>query len=396
MFSSPLLLTIFFARSFAKLLLLLLLLLCPFAARSLFALQRLTIEHGSSVFSSAAFAYYGIVCVMARSDIDSALRFGSLGVKFLDLYKAKEFLPRVYAAYYGFIHPWKASVKESLEPLLLAHKIGLQTGDMEGAFICSNLYCLVASEAGTPLGTIDRQWAGFQEAMVATRHRTLLTYSMPKVQLIHHQMGLTKDPLSPIGDILDYDDVINSATENGHEATALVARLSRMFLAYTFNDLDLAENMARELKYLERIPLCIVRIFTNYIRGLVFLSCARDGRKARKNIRTAKKVIKSFEHWAVLSPHNCLDKLFLLQAELASVRGKNAEANSKFVAAVACAKNSGFPFTAALAAEQTARHFLRLADTSTARPYFEEACRYYREWGGTVKVNKLEAEIRTL
>ena len=42
-----------------------------------------------------------MLCIGAKDDIDAGFRFGQIGLKLLDMYKLKEYLPRVYAAFYG-------------------------------------------------------------------------------------------------------------------------------------------------------------------------------------------------------------------------------------------------------------------------------------------------------
>jgi len=357
---------------------------------------KLTMKHGSSVFSSAAFALYGSLICLDSHRIESAYRFGKLGVKFLEQFKAPEFLPRVYATYYGFIHAWKRPLRECLEPLLHGYRIGLQTGDMEGAFICANLYCLNAAESGIPLDVIDREWYHFQEAMLSSRHKSLLSLATNKLQYIHHYMGYTDEPLSPKGDLVDFDARLKSAEAIGDDFTWVSLKSNRMLLAYVFNDLDLAEETSFDMKCLRVIPPSMKKIVFTATSGLVALACARDGRNVRKNLRVAKKVIQELDHWGTFSPHNGLDKLYLMEAEYASVTGRELEAYRKYTCALAMAKEAGFLFMCALINERIGRHYLELRDKKSALPYFKEACRYYREWGGNAKLHLLETELKKL
>jgi hypothetical protein len=126
------------------------------------------------------------------------------------------------------------------------------------------------------------------------------------------------------------------------------------------------------------------------------IACAREGRKRRSNLRFARWIIKIMDYLATQTPFNCLDKLFLLEAEYASVTGRNDVAIKKYICAVGMAKDAGFPMYAALGYELWARHLHRTGDRPQARAYLLESCRLNREVGILRKVERLEAEIQQL
>lgn len=55
-------------------------------------------------------------------------------------FKAKPWLCRLSAGYYGCVHGWKKPIQEVLEPLKYAHGVGLECGDVEFAMINVNIY----------------------------------------------------------------------------------------------------------------------------------------------------------------------------------------------------------------------------------------------------------------
>lgn len=126
---------------------------------------RLTLEYGACVFTSAAFAQYGVF-LLNTGDVDAAYRYAKVGRAFVDMFKAREYLPKVSIMYYGLILPWKRPLEEVLEPLLEGYRVGLQIGDFEGACLCANMYCLNALACSVPLPLVDRQWEAFQDQMV--------------------------------------------------------------------------------------------------------------------------------------------------------------------------------------------------------------------------------------
>jgi hypothetical protein len=85
--------------------------------------------------------------------------------------------------------------------------------------------------------------------------------------------------------------------------------------------------------------------------------------------------------------------LFLLEAELASVCGRNAKAYEKYTCAIAMTAHSGFRMMDALANERAARHLLSRGEVLNAEQYFRRACSSYDEWGGKAKLERLQGEV---
>jgi predicted ATPase len=64
-------------------------------------------------------------------DIEAGSRYCDLSLKLMDIFKAREWLPRVYASCYGFCYVYDRPSGENLDPLLTAYRSGLGTGDFE-------------------------------------------------------------------------------------------------------------------------------------------------------------------------------------------------------------------------------------------------------------------------
>jgi hypothetical protein len=353
-------------------------------------------KYGASVFAASSFAYYGMLLINEKHDIENAFRYGSLGEKFLVRFDAHEFVPRVHAAFYGCIYPFRKPVKDVVCPLSEGYKVGMQTGDMEGAYLCMNLYCLNALEAGASVMQIEREWDFFRESMQSSRYTSFLKMAILHLQTLHHLSGKTDDPLASKGDLLDYDKELPLAKSRRDFTTYLALSMTRMILGFYFNDLDLAAKHLGALKFLKKMPPTLKKITAAFYGGLILIACAREGKKRRANLRFARWITKIMDYLATQTPYNCLDKLFLLEAEYASATGRNDVANKKYICAVGMAKDAGFPMYAALGYELWSRHLYRTGDRIQSRSFLLESCRLNREVGILRKVERLEEEIRQL
>ena len=124
---------------------------------------------------------------------------------------------------------------------------------------------------------------------------------------------------------------------------------------------------------------------------LISLAMAREGVNKRKNLGAARKSIKFMNGWARRCPENFMNKVFLMEAELASVQKKDALAYEKFICASSLAQTNGRVQDAALSCELLARHLHSRGQTSKAQKYFERACEFYSEWGALGKKRQLVA-----
>jgi hypothetical protein len=216
----------------------------------------------------------------------------------------------------------------------------------------------------------------------------------PSVQAVHHYMGLSSHPLSPK---CDTDEMLQYCIDNGLHESANGIRLGQMIVAYVFNDYERADNLAQiAVKDIWSMPPSFEIVRGTYMGAMVALAMAAKGENVRKNVKQAKKALKAMKQFSLACPANCLDKKFLLEAELASVCGKEAKAFEKFTCAIALAKENGFLFDHALANERTARFFVARGKLSDAAHYFRQACLLYGEWGGKAKVERLRSELDSL
>ena len=356
---------------------------------------RITLLCGLSPMASLAFTCYGLAC-LGSGDVDRAVRFGQLGLKLLDSFGATEYVPRVYAAYYGVIHSWRFPISDALEPLLRAHRVGLQTGDYEFAHLCSNSYCFLSVVAGVSIDEVMSHWSTFELSMSNLNRKMMLRLSLPFIQTISFYLNTAEEPLSFKGEIVDILEEERRNFESGRTNQALFTRLVRMEIAYVFGAYEVAHNLSGTLLHSDlMVPTVEIANF-HFFRGMISLAMTRTAKDTRKHIRIAKKTIDMFKPWSAKSPHNLLDRLCLMEGELASVCSRADEAYSKYTCAIAIAKDSGNVYLHALANERVGHHFLSLRQKETAESFFRRACLVYGEWGGKAKVRHLEAELELI
>jgi len=303
-------------------------------------------------------------------------------------------MPRVASGYYLFVHFWVGTIESSLEPLKTAYEIGMTHGDVEFAFAAAMTYLFVQFEMRPLLETLSA-YERLRERMMFYSQETVWSLTRPFCQSIHNLLGHT-GPGGPTvleGDFLDHGTLRRFQE---HSPTLyLFVNFHGMVLNYLFGDLKQASECAK-----------VVRPMTNYPPGgmegalLVFydgLIAARNAQmkqKAWRSRRRAEHQLKRLSHWAKFAPHTFLCRAFLLEAELRVACGDHLSAHSKYVAAIALAKDSGFLNIVALSNELAAKYFLQRSEEKIAEGFLREALEYYERWGAIAKVEHLRCEFK--
>ncbi len=283
---------------------------------------------------------------------------------------------------------------DTFEPLRHAHTVGLETGDVEFGFVSANFLCMNCFEAGVPLPCVERSLKTFCDMMAVRKQQPLLRLGMVALQAAHHLMGFTDDPLSLIGDVLDMREFLDVGETTIIPTVKTAMAFRRTFLAYIFDDLDLILELVDLWRgRIFNIPPSAIVLSACFVDGLVALMLARRRpHERKKHLRIADSQIRRFKRLANDSPQNCLDKLFLLQAEKASVMGNHKVAVKKYTCANALAADSGCLWSQAIANERAGEHLSLRGDTLQARKFIDRAIEVWGRWGATAKTRRLKAK----
>ena len=200
------------------------------------------------------------------------------------------------------------------------------------------------------------------------------------------------DPKILQGKLIDED--VEKAKTGNNPHFMLWIRFAQMQLAYFFGDYDLAE------KYLDAAPEIYMNssgamdcAVTLVYECLVLLELARAGKRRLRRILYVRRRLKRLRLWAMHSPLNFLGKQFLLEAELASVRGDRQKARSHFRSAILHSREGGFWMEEAVSNERLGRHYLESNEEKSAIPFLKAARDIYENWGALTLVNHMEEQF---
>jgi hypothetical protein len=244
--------------------------------------------------SPLAFATFGMLCIKWFPTPDAAFRYGELGLELLDMFQVREYLPRVYAAYYACIFQWRYHLPDSLDHLKKAQRVGMQTGDVEFACLCANLWGYIAMDTDIPLDEIENHWTSFQTTMKSRRQKSILRMSVTCLQAIQYLQGKDVD-FAVTKQLLQYSiDNHIASTRNG-------IHWSEAKTAYLFNNLFRADEIAFDVcfsKYVHTLPPTCEIVQIAFLNGMIALAMATQKRNDCKfrPKRTRKQYIAEGKH----------------------------------------------------------------------------------------------------
>jgi hypothetical protein len=307
-------------------------------------------------------------------------------------FNVKQWIGRVYCAFYGGLFILKMPYQEAAEPLKYAYLVSMEIGDIEYAFLNGHM-CLWVQFQISPLPSLhaDSQALLKQMTLFGQDHNAIMM--KPFDFLLQDLLFNVKSELNcPAEQIVNSFKYIGIQTANKNVATW--SHFSLLIIYYLFGHIDHAYIHARACMA-DVVPIShanstdlAIKVF--YI-GLTYVAHARRSRAVW--IQSAKKCLYMLKKFSKQAPLNVLGKQYLLEAELASFRRDTTAAFGKFIAAIAVAKEAGFIAETALCNERTAKFLWMNGETARSKSYFSEALSYYKQWGSEPKVQHLTNEI---
>ena len=326
--------------------------------------------------------------------LDTLLREGHhLGVEYVE--------SRFIYAVEGLINHWSKPLRDSLEPLREGNRLGMECGDMESAGFNLGLYLARTYLSGCQLG-------GNAVTEFIDRHIEYQNIDRDDSQQVHITSELhietyfldlkTLQGVEIQEDERDFDGILAVANEIGNQSLYGNIYLIRLDLKVFFGEWEEAAemlNLAGNVQ--DAIFALIAGVRWTILEALISIKATRFSKKMLTSFkwrRRAYKAVKRVRGWAKKKNPNIEHSLHLIEAELASLKGKKMKAISHYRDAIDTAEKNGFLQDQALSNELASLYFGSIGDTTQQSIHRETAIQCYSEWGAAAKVEQLRT--RTL
>mmetsp|Transcript_10287 Transcript_10287/g.16452 ORF Transcript_10287/g.16452 Transcript_10287/m.16452 type:complete len:594 (+) Transcript_10287:340-2121(+) len=193
---------------------------------------------------------------------------------------------------------------DSLEPYLEIYRHALARGAVETAFSSAMHFPLTYFACGRPLNALlDAKLVLFHDKATQLKlHGFAALFHCSRQVLYNLQGKKNRNVLGVVSvqadptEILDENSILSKMEGRTKSMTMRDFGIYRMFLACIFGDLDAMERM---MDRLEGSPLFDLSLARQNLRftycGIAAYLLARDGRNAKKNLKTAQDIVKELK-----------------------------------------------------------------------------------------------------
>ncbi|XXX76529.1 AAA family ATPase [Sorangium sp. So ce134] len=354
-----------------------------------FTMVDICVRHGNSPLAAFAYSIYGVIqCLM--NNIDQAFALGRLAIELANTFGAVELESRIHATVHVLIHHWKRHLRETLDPLLHAVQVGLETGDIEYAAYGSIFHSTHSFFTGEDLATTELRMKHSVDLSLKLNNQYSLYQCRIWRQLVCSLRDPSADKLRLVGDSFDETTMIPCL---GQSRTSIMSlHLAKGMLLYYFGSAqqayaclrageeyqDAAMGMVTDLEYKFYYSLAI----------LAAIDHLPDGERADA-LAKVDAFRQRLEMWARSAPENVQHKHDLVSAELARVKQAALEAMDLYDRAIEGARKHGYVQEEALAYELASSFYRRIGRREIAQHYVTLAYRGYALWGADAKCQAL-------
>lgn len=362
-------------------------------ALALIALRclQLTLSKGAGKFSAHTFAGFGLI-LLELGNGEAAHRFGDISKRYLTRFPDRECRPRTLLLLYFHLHPIRHPVHESLEPLLYAHQIGFDTGDVqygEGAAIA---YCTIYVKCGLPLEPVSRDMRSFLAQMDDYSQFAAISLTQLYLQMTLNMMGESANPAVMTGAIINETDMLTALTQDGGQALRIFWSL-KLILLYMFDE---RTEMAKTLLVLRRkvksggFTLSVaLRIFMRSLASSE-LAISTGQRKYKDQAKRLTRRMKQYvEKGKMINYYHMVELLLAEQTQL-DPRAKHEDIKDAYFKAIRMSTRRGFVPDTAIATERLARYLLTQNEPEDAKFYLQQSKGLYKDWGAIAKVQHMD------
>jgi predicted ATPase/class 3 adenylate cyclase len=359
----------------------------------------ISLRHGNSRASSFGYVLYGLARGALFGDYKGGHEFGRLAVELAKSDADTSQQGKILTIFSGWLNFWREPIDESVKLLRVSLKLALDAGDIQYAHYAVLQIIFLRFARGANLDELINEFSYFQPVIErAADWFTQTTFGFRRQFIIALQSrtgSWNRLEESVLG-----DESIESSLRAAGNLTALtyyyVAKAQLAYLFGFFSEaLRFSDAADAEIKTILNQIIVVEHYF---YRGLISAALIRQTRTDNRStlVGILKGCGAKLARYAVNCPNNfaCHDRL--LQAESASVAGRNERAVALFDEAAKLAREQAFYQIDALAHELAGQCYLASDRDHVAGMYLLSARKSYVQWGAFAKADQLSHKYSSI
>jgi len=360
---------------------------------------QLSLKHGNTPVSAAVYSVYGMMLAIALGRHAKGYKIAKAGLELSERYGITSIKCKTYMLFGGIVCQFAGAVREGEPYLKQAVRFGMESGDYVyssfaiGAHI-NSLY------VQAPLDVLSRGLTEYMEVLEETKDEFVLENVYLYRQFILALQGETDKPSLFDSGLFSERRFLEQIGDEETSATTLFQyNTYKTQLYYLNGEYEEAVRWAKEAEpftlyatHLPHLPECL------YYEALARLAvCHIDGGggspPAAESLRRVRSHLRRLRKWAKGSPGSFLAKQIVIEAELARVNRRYAEAEAGYDRAIREAREQDNVQVESVASELAARYYAGLGKTKVALRYLQAARDGYARWGASLKAQQIEEQL---
>ncbi len=350
----------------------------------------LLLNHFHPEYSPEFYNTLGSIYCEFMQDFEFGYELGRLGIQLMEALDLKEINCRVSGVFNRVIRFYREPLSASLDPLLEAHKMGIETGDFYNAGNNAVIRCQLAFMCGKELNWLKGELSTLKLALEKIDY----IIGSPHAEMLMKTITiLMEEPSTLSTAIIAQYDRGRGAEYDYYEQSNF--NYQKLVLQYLFEENEAARETAFEMIILMKTyKHALIDPLANCYLSLALLAvCDQLPEGEKEEILTQVHGNQdTLEKLARSAPPNYLHKHHLVEAERMRVLDGQSDAIlSHYDQAIALSGENEFIHEEALANELAARYLLNQGQNDDASSYLRSAMEKYEAWGAKRKVMHLKS-----
>jgi predicted ATPase/signal transduction histidine kinase len=369
----------------------------PTLARLISAtMVRLSLQHGACAESAYGCVTHAITVGPLRGDYAAAYAWGELALAVNRRFADARLRAKVLQQFQAHVALWCRPHAACLELAHEACRAGLENGDFLYAVYAAGTSAWAAMFATDDLARFEAEQVPTIGLLERLRYPAFAAAVRVLVQWSRALRGRTADPLS-LSDASFDEDAYRERTA-GHPLFATIHAVARLDLCVRLGTpqqaIAAAEVAARSA---QQVPGTIWPVQFDFLAALAqAFALDRGAAGAERVPADLRRVQAALARLAGHCAQNFLGPALLLDAEIARIDGRDADAFEAYAQAIEHAAVHGLRREQALAHERCGRLLAATGRPAQARLHLAQARAGYASWGATAKVDALQREHAAL
>ncbi|MGQ7847267.1 AAA family ATPase [Granulosicoccus sp. 3-233] len=360
----------------------------------------ISLEHGNAPTSALSFSNYGLIIGAYMGRFREGYQFGELALRLCDKFPGKAPTATVCLVHGIELMPWVRHIRHSRPVIDRGYRAGLDSGDILWAGYLVMYRVMLDSFAGKPLDDIIDGIPDQLAFNARTRNPGATACIVAHQIVLSTLAGRSRSSADFSAGEIDESAFLKSCEEHQIAMALCFYRIRKAQALYLFGRpaeaLEETRAIEDKLSYIVNHPNLAERLLYQSL-ALSALAAGQDDDTRMRTMDQLSDNLAQLTLWAEHCPENFLAKRLMVEAEIARLDDRDADALELYDRAIDAAHEGQFLQDEAQANELAARFCLDKRTNSRAGAMYLRDARYALQmWGASRKVEELELEFPQL